>query len=202
MNNATTQPRPLLESDLFRQVKLTALQMLRIIEDPASTDEDRSRACSTIRDSLQIAESPKQYGRTLGAPQFQGPGQGQITTLDTARLETQEANFWEKVRQLMKAKAVTQMQLADRMATTQPAVSQMLNRRCRPQRATILSLATALSVEPQELWPQLDVTDILDNVAAFHQEQAMSEPEAEAIRNTLKREPANAPAASLPKRKR
>jgi len=202
MNNVTTQPRPFPDSDVFRQVQLTTLQMLRIIENPASTDEDRSRACSTIRDSLQIAESPTQYGRVLGEPQFHALGQCQNVVSHDTKLVTQEADFWEKVRQLMRTKTVTQLQLAERMGTTQPAVSQMLNRKCRPQRATILSLATALDVEPQGLWPQLDVTDILDSVAAFHQEQAMSEHEAEAIRNTLKREPAKALAASLPKRKR
>ena len=65
-----------------------------------------------------------------------------------------------------------------------------------------MSLASAFDVPPQELWPELEVTDILDSVAAFHQDQPMSESESEAIRRSLKRPVANAPSNPLPKRQR
>ena len=78
----------------------------------------------------------------------------------------------------------------------------MLKRNCRPQKKTIVSLASALDVEPRDLWPDVDVTDILDTVAAVQQEQIMSEEEADAFRRALERPATAAPAAPLPKRKR
>jgi transcriptional regulator with XRE-family HTH domain len=103
----------------------------------------------------------------------------------------------------MTEKCVTQQELAQRIGCSQPAVSQMLNRSCRPQKKTILKLAEALNVRPQELWPDLEVADMLDAVASFQQEEyAMTEAEAEALRETSRRNSAKIPVRSLPARQR
>ena len=78
----------------------------------------------------------------------------------------------------------------------------MLKRQCRPQRTTIINLAAALDVDPRELWPNLDVTDILDTVAAVQDDGEMTDTEADALRRTLEKPPATAPANPLPSRKR
>ncbi len=148
-----------------------------------------------IRDAFDVAESEEDYATEIDVEVVTGDR-------NEARPNTHEATFWDKVLQLMRSRSITQMQLAERLDSTQPAVSQMLKRRCRPQRSTIVSLANAFDVAPQELWPDLEVTDILDTVAAFHQDQTMSESESETIRRSLKREAAKVPANPLPKRQR
>ena len=102
----------------------------------------------------------------------------------------------------MKARAITQTQLASRVGCSQPAISQMLKRECRPQRSTILNLAAALDVDPRELWSNLDVTDILDTVAAVQEDTEMTAAEAGAILRALDSPPANASARALPSRKK
>ncbi len=192
---------PLTHESALRQVRQTTLEMLRIIEDQNSSAEDRNRACRTIRESLSRAESSENCGTPLTSRPLPVSVRHGLPDLDS-RLNSQETAFWQKVQQFLKLKAITQLQLADRLGITQPAVSQMLTRQCRPQRSTIMNLAAALGVESLDLWPDIEVHDLLDQVAAFHQEQPMADSEAAAIRRTLKRDVPNAPAAPLPKWKR
>lgn len=197
----TNEP-PQISETAFRQVRQTALGMLRILEDPNSTREEVLRACSTIRDAFSVAESRELYGTVIAEGRASNTARSAMADRDEARLDTQESAFWERVLQLMRSKSITQMKLAERICSTQPAVSQMLKRRCRPQRSTIMNLAAAFDVPPRQLWPDLEVTDILDSVAAFHQDQPMSESESVAIRRSLKRPAATAPSSPLPKRQR
>ena len=199
MSQLQTREPQTLES-AFLRVRQTTLEMLRIIDDPDSSVEQRHRASRTIREALLQVESSEVSGVSLTRP-AQASMREDLPDLES-RLDSQEASFWRKVHEILKSKSITQSQLADRLGITQPAVSQMLNRRCRPQRSTIMSLATALSVEPTELWPDLEVSDLLDQVAAFQQEQPMTESEAAAIQRTLKRDVPNVPARPLPKWKR
>lgn len=69
------------------------------------------------------------------------------------RMDREEASFAERLRDLMKNKAITQEQLADKLGIGQPAISMMLQRTCRPQKRTVFRLAEALGVTAEELWP-------------------------------------------------
>jgi transcriptional regulator with XRE-family HTH domain len=80
-------------------------------------------------------------------------------------MDTQEAAFATRVRGLMEAKRISQQELAERVGCSQPAISQMLNRTCRPQKKTILKIAEALNVDARELWPDIEVAEMLDAVA-------------------------------------
>lgn len=183
----------------FRTAQNVASRMLRIIEDAEATEADRRRACNTIREALRIPGEGVQAPLTDSREQYLS-GFGRDESVN--RYRSQELRFWDSVQLLMKSRNITQAQLAERLGTSQPSVSQMLSRRCRPQRSTIMNIAGALGVSPQELWADLDVTDILDSVAAFQEEHPLSDQEADAIRKTLERDPADAPAAPLPKWKR
>ncbi len=186
----------------YRKLRQTVVRMLTVIENPDSTAEERQRACSTIRDALESHEDPNGYGVNLAACEVSAAARYASIDRVAVELDSQEAAFAEKLRELMKARAMTQSELASRIGCTQPAISQMLKRECRPQRKTVLGLANALNVHPRELWPDLDVTDILDTVAAVQQEQTMSEAEADAFRRALEKPAAEAPATPLPKRRR
>ena len=64
-------------------------------------------------------------------------------TLTTNRLQVAE----------VRAVDVSEEKLAEMIGVTQPAISMMLQRECRPQRRTIVRIAEALELDPQDLWP-------------------------------------------------
>ena len=202
MNETKTRTYPDDTEITLQSMRQIVLGMLRIIEDPNSTREEAQRACSTIRDAFDA-----QQDNRLDGENHKGCEVGDATIIpaidrDIAKLDSQENDFWDALQQIMKLKAITQSELASRLGSTQPAISQMINRRCRPQRNSILRIADALGVDPRNLWPDLEVTEILDTIAAVQEDQEMSQAESEVIRRTLKRPVANSPAAPLPKRKR
>ena len=202
MKSKTTNlgPTQLQDSEHFRR---TVLSMLEIIEAEATSYADRKRASRTIRSALsQYDKSNEPFSFQLNQFEVREALRDRSVDYSASELDTQEANFADRLKELMKAKAITQQQLASRIGCSQPAISQMLNRQCRPQRSTILNLAAALDVEPHELWPNLDVTDILDTVAAVQEDSEMNAAEADAIRRTLALPPAIAPARNLPSRKK
>ena len=185
-----------------QSIRNRVLPMLDVIEDPNATDADRKRACSTIRDAFDAQDASRGYGVSLAEYEHRMSARDASTDRVAGELDSQEEAFARRLRQLMNDRSVTQAELAARVGCTQPAISQMLKRQCRPQRKTILRLAEALGVDARELWPDLDVTDILDTVAAAQQDQELSSAEAAAFRVTLQGPPSEAPAAPLPKRKR
>ena len=118
-------------------------------------------------------------------------------------MNTQEATFAQRLRELMETKRVSQQELAARARCSQPAISQMLNRACRPQKKTILKLAEALKVQPRDLWPDIEVAEALDAVAGFQQpDYVMTAAEARALADTSERNPPRSGAKSLPTRSR
>lgn len=68
-------------------------------------------------------------------------------------MDRAEATFAERLRAIMAEQGLTQAELAAKVGIGQPAISNMLNRTCSPQRKTVQKLATALSVKPEALWP-------------------------------------------------
>jgi hypothetical protein len=79
----------------------------------------------------------------------------------------------------------------------------MLNRNCRPQKKTILKLAEALHVQACDLWPDIEVAEMLDAVASFQQDDyVMTDAEARALSDPSRRNPPKVRAKSLPTRRR
>jgi len=187
------------ESEQFRRTLLT---MLELIESEETSYADRKRAVSTIRDALSLHESKENFGIRLSQLELGVATRSRAVDYAASELESQEEKFAEKLKELMKARAITQTELASRVGCSQPAISQMLKRQCRPQRITILNLAAALDVEPKTLWPNLNVTDILDTVAAVQEDGEMGAAESDAMRRTLDNPPVKAPARRLPSRKK
>jgi len=162
------------------EVREAVLRMVGVVENPQATPAERQHALATIADVLLLKPDD-----------------------DEGQTPSQQAAFADRLRELMTEKCVTQQELAQRIGSSQPAISQMLNRNCRPQKKTILKLAEALSVQPQELWPDLEVAGILDAVASFEQDDyVMTEAEAEAFRDSSRRNASKIPVRSLPTRRR
>jgi transcriptional regulator with XRE-family HTH domain len=191
-------------AECSEDVQNVVFQMVSVVENPHTTSLERHRALATIADAL--LSNPNDGGEC--GPDLAASGAG--SEADYASLggevqkpDCQEAAFADRLRELMAVRCVTQQELSNRVGCSQPAISQMLNRKSRPQKKTILRLAEALQVQPQELWPDLEVAEILDAVADFQEDDhVMTEAEAKALRDTANRNVSRIPVGPLPTRRR
>ncbi|MGA7500029.1 MAG: helix-turn-helix domain-containing protein, partial [Isosphaeraceae bacterium] len=103
--------------------------------------------------------SGKIMRRVLSALSNQSDDVGDVTTLMnqeenvSKRMDLEEETFANSLVGHMKAKGISQVELAAAIGVGQPAISMMLSRDCRPQRRTVEKLARALGVPPNDLWP-------------------------------------------------
>ena len=104
----------------FREIRQTVLRMLTVIENPSSTANEKQRACSTIRDAFELHEDPSRYGVTLAEYEANAAANHPSVDRLAGKLDSQEAAFAEKLRELMKARAMTQSEarIAHRMHAT------------------------------------------------------------------------------------
>ena len=133
-----------------REIRDMVLEMTEIIVDPASTDDERILALDAITEALfpeAAADVVQRYRQRLREPD---------AVQAAEELAREEAAFADRVRVAMARKGMTQEELARRAGIGQPAVSNILNRRCRPQTRTVAKFAEALGVSPAELWPGQD----------------------------------------------
>jgi DNA-binding phage protein len=159
MKRKATLDASLLASQQFAQVFQAYLEcsdeiqaaindMVEIANDPESTEDDQFAALSTIADAL----FPESKNGILGDDLIFPDDDPEITKL-LDRLDKKEAAFAERVTELLKAKNITQTDLAATVGIGQPAISMMLSRESRPQHRTVVKIAKALQVDPEELWP-------------------------------------------------
>lgn len=187
-------------SDEVQEVVIT---LIEVVKHPDTSDADRRRALMTIADALYLNpdEVDGEYGQDAVLSEGYAAERSKPLAREVAKMNTQEEAFAVRLRELMTAKRVSQRELAERVGCSQPAVSQMLHRACRPQRKTILKLAEALNVPPRDLWPDIDVTDILDAVAAAHVDgYEMTPAEADALTDTATKPRPRVKAKALPPR--
>lgn len=185
------------------QLRTDALTMLAVAEDEQRPQTERQRALMTLADALHLnPDEDGRYGMDLNASEAAAAERYPALATQVEIMDSQEAKFAGRLRQLMKDKCITQEKLAARIECSQPAISQMLNRKCRPQRKTLDKIAKALNVDVRELWPDLEVNEHLDAVAEFARDDyVMTEAEAATLRatdrprSTIKGEP-------LPSRKK
>ncbi|MBA4064864.1 MAG: XRE family transcriptional regulator [Isosphaera sp.] len=185
------------------EVQQVVVSLLSIVKDPDTAPADRNRALMTIADALALnpCEEDGQYGQDLVASEPYGVARSASLAREVRKMNAQEQTFAERLKELMATKQISQQELAERVGCSQPAISQMLTRKCRPQKKTILRLAEALSVLPRELWPDIDVADMLDAVASFQQDDyTMTAAEATALADTTKKNRPKIRAKSLPTR--
>jgi lambda repressor-like predicted transcriptional regulator len=134
-----------------RETRESVLEMAAIIMDRDSTDDERTIAGDAIMEALcpmMAADIPEDYRKAV---------KDNDAAIE-ANIEAEEHRFADKLRVQMAAKGVTQEMLAQRAGIGQPAVSNILNRRCRPQRRTVVKFAEALGVSPDDLWTGFGAT--------------------------------------------
>ena len=187
-------------SDAIQEV---VVRLLGVVKSPHTTPIERQRALMTIADALFPNLEDGEYGLDLIASEGNAAAETPALAREVQRMNTQEATFAQRVRELMETKRISQQELADRVGCSQPAVSQMLNRSCRPQKKTILKVAEALNVQAQDLWPDIEVAEMLDAVASFQQnDYVMTDAEALAFSDTSRSNRPKIQAKLLPTRRR
>ncbi len=188
-------------SEAIQQV---VVDLLSVVRDPCTTPDERQQALMTIADSLfRNANVGRECGLDSATSVTLAVASNASTPCEIERMDSQEASFSQRLRELLESKRVSQSELADRVGCSQPAISQMLNRNCRPQKKTILKLAEALNVRASDLWPDIEVAEMLDAVASFQQDHyVMTEAEARALCDTSQPNRPKIEAKSLPTRNR
>ena len=164
---------------------------MSIVDDEKSLPGEKGRAWNTLLDQFHLLPDDEgRYGMDLVRSESAAAEEFPMLAREVAIMDDQEAQFAERLRKLMKDKCITQKQLAKSVGCSQPAISQMLNRKCRPQRKTLEKMAIALNVDVKELWPDVEVVDLLDAVAEFgNNNYVMTEAEAAALKNTDRPKP-------------
>jgi lambda repressor-like predicted transcriptional regulator len=123
--------------------------MVQIIVSPDSTSDERDHATDAVIEALfpsLTVDVLSYFDSQRNRPEF----------IEARKeLDEQERHFAETVKGLMEERNMTQQRLAELTGVSQPAISNMLNRQCRPQQRTVAKVAEALGVEPESLWPTL-----------------------------------------------
>ncbi len=187
-------------SDAVQEV---VVRLLGVVKSPRTTAAERQRALMTIAGALFPDSGSGEDGLDLVALGANVAAENLPLAREVQKMDTQEATFADRVRGLMNARRISQQELAARAGCSQPAISQMLNRTCRPQKKTIVKLAEALNVQASDLWPDIEVAEMLDAVASFQQDDyVMTEAEARALGDTSQPNRPKIEAKSLPTRRR
>lgn len=184
-------------------VQRLVVSMLGVLKSAESKPNERQRALMTLADALSLnPDEDGEYGLDLVASEAEAAARTPSLARGVEKMDSQEATFALRLRELMDAKHISQTELAERIGCSQPAISQMLNRNCRPQKKTILKLAEALNVPAQDLWPDIEVVEMLDAVASFQQpDYVMTDAEARALADPSNRNRAKIPVKTLPTRR-
>ncbi len=128
-------------------------QMMEILNDPSTEEDDRDMTLLTLADALFPNPRDGKLGMDLEESERLGAEYFEEMRTALEEMNKEEEAFAARLRNVMETQGITQQQLAERLQIGQPAVSNILNRQCRPQQKTVLRIANALGVEPDSLWP-------------------------------------------------
>jgi lambda repressor-like predicted transcriptional regulator len=125
-------------------------EMVGIVSSENATDDEKESATLTIVEALfpswavdvldhceRVRKSPAARARSL-------------------EMAEEQRLFADRVQARMTEVGATQESLAESIGIGQPAISNLLNRKCRPQKRTVLRIAKALEFDPEELWPGIN----------------------------------------------
>jgi predicted XRE-type DNA-binding protein len=131
-------------------VKDIVSTMSRVINDPTAEREEVDAAIDTLIEALFPESKDGGYGADLESLKA-ADGAEAGSVLESH--QRQEEHFSAAVMELMERRHMVQRDLAQAVGVTQPAISMLLSRKCRPQKVTIEKIAKALQVDPKEIWP-------------------------------------------------
>lgn len=131
------------------EVQTIIEDMAGILADPEADSLERQHAIDAMTEALFPGLVADVLDRDIRARKSEA---GNAARED---LDAEERTFADRLRARMREKNLSQEDLAKLAGVTQPAISLLLNRGNRPQQRTIIRLADALQVAPEDLWPGL-----------------------------------------------
>lgn len=137
-------------------IQASIREMLDILSDPETDEVDYEMTLFTLAEALFPSRHEGKLGVDLAESERLDAEQSEEMRAAVRCLDEEEAAFSKLVRQAMKERGMTQTQLAEKLGIGQPAVSNILNRKARPQRRTVQRFAEALGMTPEALWPGFD----------------------------------------------
>ena len=140
-------------SDEAREV---VRDMTQIMEDLETEPDEFLAAADTLFEAL----FPVSHGGELGIDIEDMRDVHDIPEYKTAydEIGREDAAFAKRLQAIMDDRDLSQAELAEMIGVQQPAISMMLSRCCHPQRRTVIKIAKALDLPPDELWPGLGET--------------------------------------------
>lgn len=128
-------------------------ELVAVLSDPETDEDDRQMTLCTLADALFPSPHHGALGMDLEESETIGAHQSEEMRDAVADMDRQEATFSERLAAAMRDKGMRQEELAAKAGIGQPAISNILNRQCRPQARTVVRFAEALGICPDELWP-------------------------------------------------
>lgn len=132
------------------EIRRAVDEMFEIMNAIEATADEQNRAVLTIVEAL----FPSLAVDFLNAWEEVRHSASAISIRDAMRAE--EESFAHNVQGIMNERGMTQDELARLAGVGQSAISNMLNRKSRPQKRTVIRIAGALGVEPSKLWPGIE----------------------------------------------
>jgi lambda repressor-like predicted transcriptional regulator len=132
------------------EIKAVIDEMVEICSSQSATEEEKQRAVATIVEGLfpslavDFLNSCEAVRKSAGAK------------ASSEKMAEEENVFAERVQARMDELKINQEELARRIGVGQSAISNMLNRECRPQKRTIRKISQALDISPDQIWPGFD----------------------------------------------
>ena len=132
-------------------------QVLLLLKNVVCADDvdrdDKEMAMFTIADILFPIPHKGMHGMDLQESEEEAAQQDSELLEIVNRMNLEEATFAERLQAAMDDQGMTQAELAIAVGLGQSAIANLIARNCRPQRRTVIKLANALCVSPDELWP-------------------------------------------------
>jgi lambda repressor-like predicted transcriptional regulator len=129
------------------EIQAVVKDMIEIYRDCDATPEEKNRALYTIAEAIFSGSGVDAFGSSCESHE------SNRSAVVNEQMKSEEAYFAEKLASIMSNNGISQQILADFCGITQAAISNFLNQKCRPQKKTILKIASALNVTPETLWP-------------------------------------------------
>lgn len=135
------------------EIQAGVRDLLGIVFDENADGVERKMALTTIADALFPHLYKDQLGMDLEESERDAADHDPEFAEVVKELDSEEDAFASRLAQEMRKRNMTQTELAEKVGVGQPAISNMLNRSCRPQMSTVKRMAAALEIDAAGLWP-------------------------------------------------
>jgi len=134
-------------------VQAVIRDMCAIMNDCDTDEDEYDAARSTLIEAIFPSHHDGELGIDIEQLRVVTSDESDQYKQELEVLDREQETFSNRLESIMAEQKLTQEELAERIGVQQPAISMMLNRKCRPQKRTLQKIAAALDVPVERLWP-------------------------------------------------